>query len=190
MSTGKLLLHPQSVTMVPPSQWALTAEMQRLGLFGDVLGGERMPPRFLAGERFLQLISFLGCSPHINLEPPADGGSEFCYLEVLGPWEQARFLQGRNTRPPACPVCKRTNPAWRDRMECQEIQASATEWTCNACGNRSFPSQWNWRQQAGFGRLFIQINSIFPSEAVPTDELLGSLERLSSNPWRYFYIQD
>lgn len=64
------------------------------------------------------------------------------------------------------------------------------EWICAACGNRAVPSRWNWRQQAGFGLVFIQVNSIFPSEAIPTEELMSSLEKLSGGPWQYFYIQD
>lgn len=190
MSTGKLLLHPQSVSTASPARPALVVAMQQLGLFGRPLEGETGNPRFLAGERFLQLITFLGCSPHINLDPPEDGKSEFCYLELLGPWKHPRFLQGRNTRPPGCPICKRKNVEWRSLMEPQGPEAGMREWTCAACGNRTLPSHWNWRQQAGFGLIFIQAHGIFPNEAVPTNELMSTLDKLSADPWQYFYIQD
>jgi hypothetical protein len=189
MSVGKLLLRPESVEPPPPSRGRLIAAMQGLGLIGSPVDKHRRPRRFLAGQRFLQLISFLGCSPNVRLQPPTDRSEDFCYIEVLGPWEQARFMHGRNTRPPGCPVCGHRNADWQASMQREGAEASRVEWTCGACGARTPPSQWNWRQQAGFGRLFIQINSIFPSEAVPTPELLESLERLSATPWRYFYIQ-
>jgi hypothetical protein len=190
MSVGKLLLHPRAVEMAPPPQAKLIAAMQSLGLFGDTLERDGGRPSFLAGRRFLQLITFLGCSPHINLEPPDDGKGEFCHLELLGPWQHPRFIQGRNTRPPGCPVCKRKKPEWRSLMEQQRIEGRMTSWTCDACGTQTPPSRWNWRQQAGFGRLLIQVSSIFPSEAVPTEELMSSLAALSGSPWQYFYIQD
>ena len=190
MSVGKLLLHPRSISTAPPSRAALVAAMQHLGLFGRPLTAESSSPRFLAGERFLQLITFLGCSPHIDLDPPQDGKSEFCYLELLGPWRYPRFLQGPNTRPPGCPACRRKHAEWRSLVGPKFMQEGVPEWTCPACGHRAAASDWNWRQQAGIGRVFVQINSIFPSEAVPTNELMSRLEQLSGGTWQYFYLRD
>ncbi len=49
---------------------------------------------------------------------------------------------------------------------------------------------WDWKQQGGFARLVIQVEEIFPGEAVPTDALLALLEHESGCAWRYFYVQD
>jgi hypothetical protein len=47
-----------------------------------------------------------------------------------------------------------------------------------------------WRQNAGFGRLFVTIEDIFPGEAVPVPGLLDGLRRATGTDWHYFYIQD
>ena len=43
---------------------------------------------------------------------------------------------------------------------------------------------------AGFGRTFIEIRGIYPSEAVPTDALLDKLQRLADGPWKTIYIKE
>jgi hypothetical protein len=48
----------------------------------------------------------------------------------------------------------------------------------------------DWKQQAGFGRRLIEVEEVFPGEAVPTQSLLDLLKRASGSGWRYFYIQD
>jgi hypothetical protein len=47
-----------------------------------------------------------------------------------------------------------------------------------------------WRQDAGIARFFIQIEDIFPGEAVPVPTLLQELIQAADCPWRHFYLQD
>ena len=188
MSAGKLLLHPAPDAEPPPTISRVTKALSELGFIGADLPSLG-PNHFLAGERFLQLVSFLGCSPHVNLLAPADGRDNFSYLALLGPWDSPHLIHGSNTRPPGCPVCKKRNRNWRPLAAAWEVDRRLGDWTCDACGARSPPWEWNWRQQAGVGRFFVLVNDIFPSEAVPSNELLNRLQGETGTSWKHFYVQ-
>ena len=190
MSAGKLILYPQRALSPPPSQRALAAAMSEIGLIGETLESLSTHERFLAGERFLQLISFLGCSPHIELAPSDANSGDFCYLDLLGPWPRPRLFRGRNTRPPGCPSCGRRLDGLHLQLQPGAELPKALRWQCLHCGAEHHPAQWNWRQQGGAARIALSINGIFPSEALPASELLARLEALDGNPWDYCYIQD
>jgi hypothetical protein len=62
--------------------------------------------------------------------------------------------------------------------------------SCPGCGTRQSAEHWDWRRQAGVGRLFLCIEEVFPNEARPLPELLDALGGLGIGPWRFFYVQD
>lgn len=190
MSAGKLILHPQPLFAPPPGLGSLVNALREVGLVGAEIEAEPGRLRLLAGDRFLQLISFLGCSPYIELEPTAAGGDDYCYLELLGPWASPRLIRGRNTRAPACPDCGRRQNGLQEQVAPWEVLPPTSEWQCAHCGAAHHPGEWNWRQQGGAARMVLLINGIFPSEALPGDELMKRLQAVSADPWRYCYIQD
>lgn len=178
MSNGSLVLFPQEAALEAPTFEALAEVLRAAGVLGSpIAGGEG---EFLAGEGFLQQITFMGCSPFIALEPPADGGA-FCHLRLHGPYAEPRLLWGRNTRPPKCPACGRRIADWQ-----QHLGADAVH--CAACGAESRLADCAWRGHAGFGRCFVEIRNIFPGEAVPVDRLLARLQGLGAGPWGWFYL--
>lgn len=109
MTHGTLVLQAPSECI--PDQPALIARLSDLGFVGAGYG--ETPGVYLAGPRFLQLITFLGCSPHLQLEPPADGSEDFCHIRLRGPFRTARLLSAGNTRPPRCPGCGKGLTNWR-----------------------------------------------------------------------------
>ena len=78
---------------------------------------------------------------------------------------------------------------WRDRLP-EGAEAVNCEIPCPDCGLENPPWGYDWREKAGFGRLFVQIEEVFPGEAVPTPGLLEILENSSGCAWERFYIQD
>jgi hypothetical protein len=74
----------------------------------------------------------------------------------------------------------------RDRQDA--TRARTTQ--CAACGRLVPIRDLDWKQSAGFGRLFVQVEEVFPGEATPTPELMLLLARLTGGDWRYFYVQD
>jgi len=182
--TGRLLLSPQDPFLLP-EQASLATTLSEAGLLGTPLEGHTNA--FAVGERFLQLVIFAGCSVRIELSPM--GEAPFCHVRFTGPFRQPVFLSGRNTRPPRCRSCRGRLWSWRDLLPDRD-NAQPVRITCPTCGEASPPWGYDWKGQAGFGRLFIQVEEIFPGEATPTPALMELLAASSGCAWRHFYIQD
>lgn len=184
--SGKLVLQP-APEYVPTNQQSLTDSLTDIGLIGAIY--EEDAASYLPGSRFLQLISFLGCSPHVRLEPPPDGSNDFCHICFLGPFERPRLLYAGNSRPPRCPACGKVLSHWRELLTPWSDELSKQAIHCPSCNSDLLPIRLNWPRNAGYGRFFIQIHGIFPEEAVPLPELMECLQADGDN-WRYFYLFD
>ena len=162
--TGRLLLTPANHLLAVDSA-TLRNLLSAIGFIGDRLpNSDRGPfssPHFLAGNNFLSLLTFAGCSVNLSLESGPDG-SPFTHVRLLGPLPRPILLLGRNTRPPRCPTCGSRHPLWA----------------------------WDWKGKAGFGRSFVWVEEVFPGEAEPTPAFRAALTGLTASPWRHFYTQD
>jgi DNA-directed RNA polymerase subunit RPC12/RpoP len=144
---------------------------------------------FQVGEAFLQFITFMGCSPHIEMEPPPQGGP-FCYVHIDGPWLRPLLRHGRNTQAPRCSACRGRITSWRELLPAWLERPQDPLIDCPRCGHRQCPLDLGWRREAGFGQLFIVVEDIFPGEAVPVPALLSNLKGMTASPWQYFYVRD
>jgi len=145
------------------------------------------PNSFLCGEKFTQLITFMGCSPHLVFEAPADGSENYCHV-ILHQHDEIQLLTGQQTAPPRCPSCRHRIPDWKQYRQQWHDNTTTKTWRCPKCETSSFPWQLDWRQSGGAGKILIEIKNIFPGEAVPVDQLLARLKTLSGEKWRYFYL--
>jgi hypothetical protein len=161
--------------------------LARIGLIGAPLAG--IGGGFLAGEGFLGLIIFAGCSVTVELSPAAAGDGPFTHVRLLGPFRDPRLISGRNTRPPRCPGCRAPHRGWRTALAEAGV-VGAPPLACPACGAVQPPWAWDWKGTAGCGRVFVDIEEIFPGEATPAPALNAALEQLTGSPWRHFYVQD
>ncbi|MCB1858008.1 MAG: hypothetical protein KDI63_07040 [Gammaproteobacteria bacterium] len=184
MKTGALLLHPIHPHDTPSLEH-LRKRLHRIGLIGIAHGAQGW--QYLAGDRFFQLINFLGCSPSLRLSPLADGDEEFCQIKVLGPFPEPRLLSAANTRPPGCPHCGKKLEGWNRLAETWRL-GHTTKIACPSCTRSSPPELLRWRRKAGVARLFLAITPIFPEEALPSPELMTQLED-GGGGWAYFYLQ-
>jgi hypothetical protein len=180
MSTGRLILAPADPRAAPPSKASLLNSLDALELIGSPLDSAQ--DRYLAGGRFLELISFMGCSPHVELEPPPDGTDGFCHIALMGPLDRPRLLYGPYTSPPRCPACRGRLEDWRETLT-----SADTMLDCARCGERFPATRLVWRRTGGFARIAVEIRNIFPSEAVPVPELMTRLARDTGQDWGYFY---
>jgi len=180
-----MLLTPQD-PMLPVDSDRLQRTLQEVGFIGKPLAGEK--GAFLVGTRFLSLMTFAGCSVHIELQPQANNGI-FCHIRTIGPFEHPILLYGRNTRPPRCPVCRTRHKDWQTLLPATG-ETDHEILICGACGAENPPMAWDWKENAGFGKLFISVEEIFPGEATPSPTLSTILERQAGAPWRHFYVQD
>jgi hypothetical protein len=178
--SGSLYLFPQNPWQEPPTTALVLDTLGALALTGQAYGQHR----WLAGDGLLRHITFAGCSPHLAFEPPADGGGDFCHLQLLGPFDLPRLYTGPNTLNPRCPACKSRVPDWRPLAEAFG-QEPRQPWRCPACGAEQGIETLNWRHHAVFGRLLVEVHSVFPAEGMPSDELLAALAQASGTAWDY-----
>ncbi len=174
-SAYRLILHPHDPHALPDRE-ALLATLRTSGFLGEPWsGGEG---RFLVGERFFHHVTFLGCSPHVEVEPPADGGRGFTHIELSPPLAIPRLFSGEVGSPPRCRRC---------RHSLEVVPGEALLVTCPGCGAALDLEGIDWRHAAGGGRLLLSIWGIHPHEAVPSDLLLGLVSRGQREGWDYFY---
>lgn len=181
----KLVLHPEAATLAPADD-ALIQALQALGLIGSrfTLDGQT---HFHTGPNFLDGISFLGCAPAIQLDPPAASADReadaragrFCHIQLHAATDRPRLRHTLGQRP-RCRQCRSEIPP----------AAIQPQVTCPACGHSAPPAGLNWRQAGGHARLFLDIWGIHAAEAVPSDRLLDRLAQASGGPWQFFYIED
>lgn len=178
---ASLVLHPSDKSWLPNNDGDLYTLLQTTGLAGPALP-DRYGSGYFVGNRFLSLVTFMGCSPAIKLEPDdSQPDQEFCSirlrLEKASPLLQ---VASRNS-PPRCPHC-------RSVVEVESGDPVAeTLMDCKQCGAKTPLYALNWRKTAGYARCFVEITGVYPQEALPTATLLNSLQEFSGCEWCYFY---
>ncbi len=192
-----MLLHPADPHCAPITTDTLAECLQSIGLISDPvrLDAETIYP---VGEQFLQLITFLGCSPMIEIELPADidsleAGSRdgrFCHVSLSGDGEHLHFRADAHPHEPRCPHCRKPDPDWREHLHAWREDRQRLHWSCAVCDYTGQLTDLNFRKSAGFGRTFIEIRGIYPSEAIPGEALLAGLQAISGCQWNILYIKE
>lgn len=149
---------------------------------------------YLPGERFLELVVFLGCSPVIELERQDDAGGDprmdaFCHIHLPDPSPQPEFELGDAAAAPRCPHCRASIQEWKHLLPQWQAQPVDELWQCPACDRPASAARINWRQAAAVRRSRVELGGIHPYEAVPADELLAGLEQTGSQRWKYYYAR-
>jgi hypothetical protein len=178
---ARLIIHPQSVFDVPAQISTIKQALRDTGLLAD----EFSKNMYYVGENFIQLITFLGCSPAIQLSPEAN--KPFCYIEFSTIAPHSRLLGHCRSATPKCPNCKNKINNWKN---IDKWQIACSQYTCNKCAMRSSLADLKWRQLAGYGRFSINIINIHPHEAVPAEKIFSLLRDISGFEWNYFYANN
>ncbi|MGB7934516.1 MAG: hypothetical protein WCH04_20280 [Gammaproteobacteria bacterium] len=197
MTVHKLVLYPAQVDCPTVETAALVTALQTIGLVAapachDPASGYR------AGEQFLQLVTFLGCSPAIELEPPADpdecarvcASGNLCHIRISLAEDRIRFRADSRLPAPRCPQCRKVEDRWTELIAQWRADPRENCWACRECGIHGRLFDLNFRHRGAFGHSFIDICGIHPAEAVPGETLLTALGELTGCDWRYMYLQD
>ena len=195
MTACKLILLPAEPQCPPLDREQLVSELQAIQMIGEPLALDN-GVFYPTGEQFLQQISFLGCSPLIELEPPSDpatlsadsAAGRFCHV-FLHCSISLCLHADKQCPAPRCPKCRQPFSDWRDAFSTFQQNPTLADWNCTGCGFSGQLSELSFHKAAGIGHTFIEIRGIYPAEAVPTDALLNRLQRLSGGPWRTIYIR-
>ena len=197
MAAHKLVLYPAHIDQSAVDTATLVATLRGIGLLAaptchDPASGYR------AGKHFLQLVSFLGCSPAVELEPPPDpvecahacASGKLCHIRIPPQENRIRFRADNRLPAPRCPHCRKAEEHWPQLLERWRANPGRTEWECRICGHHGRLFELNFRQRGAFARSFVDIWGIHPAEAVPDHALLATLGELSGGHWNYLYLQD
>lgn len=175
MTEHFLVLFPNDPDWAPADFVRLIVALKSIGL----IGAEREAHLFSAGPEYLNLITYLGCSPQIDLGEGANATA----IRLRGIFPAAEFLHGGNLKPPRCPRCRKT----LEKRDC--TFAVEKNLCCSHCGHRGRPHEFDWRRSAAFARVFVEISNVFESEAVPAEELAACLKQASGEAWDYCYVR-
>jgi hypothetical protein len=196
VAAHKLILLPADPGCPAVSIEQLATTLQSIGLIGPAayVNNETFYP---AGERFLQLVSFLGCSPAIELDPPDDpvtlaldsAAGKFCHV-FLSSTETLRFRSAPGAPPPRCPACHAPLAHWQTLLQAWQANPADGDWLCEHCGHTGRITALGFGKSAGFGRSFVEIRGIYPSEAVPGETLLKALQSLTGGDWSILYSKE
>lgn len=176
-----LVLHPAD-PLAAPEPRGVVAALAQLGL----VAARPAPDGWHApGPAFMELITFLGCSPTLATEGPAA-----IRILVGTPARQPRLRAGANTLAPRCPHCRHRAGDWTPVVRAWRSAPRDATWECQACGRAVGAAELDWRHAAGVARTFIDVRGVHPAEAVPGERLLAGLAAQSGGPWRFFYLRD
>ncbi len=183
----KLVLHAADPLHVLETPAALVEALADIGLTGAAVPAAA--DAFQAGDAFLALITFLGCSPHVEFHPADPAQQEagrYCHVRyaLVADAPQFRFAPGKLQ--PRCRQCRAAVHDWPVLVQAWEAGDVAPR-CCEKCVRPLVAPELNWRQAAGFGRWFVEIWNIHPHEAVPSEALIATLERVAGTPVQYFY---
>ena len=182
----KLVFHAKKPNYTPNNIPLMVSELQKLGFIGEQWKSPDSVPglRYLIGDSFLSLVTFMGCAPAIELEPLADApaSTEFCHIEIEPVKETIEFVRGSEHLVSRCPHCRQRHASW------ENIPKTLSH-ACDKCNVDTALAEYDWKHTAGVGRFFISLHGIYPQEALPTSILLQTLEKINETEWTYFYVQ-
>lgn len=127
--------------------------------------------RFSTGGKFVSHLTFMGCSPDIELKPQTN--KPYCYIDLESN-DVPQFISGENLKKARCPFCK------------GEILEPTC---CTHCGKLLKRQNINWRKTAFFATSWITIGNIYELEAIPNDLFLHLLEKETGVKWKEAYIR-
>lgn len=190
---NKLVLIPTDIDYRPESWDKIQGQLLQAQFIGKAIPQHMLTfPKaqgFFVGERFLQLVTLMGCSPSLAFQPPDSGSLDFCHVEFsdLNQSGSAMFRchsQGSMAR---CPQCGRRVADADAVLQSYLSGEDSAQYVCTGCAHSGSPVDLAWRHRAGVARVFIDVYSIYPQEGIPTDQLLLLLEQTSTSAWTYFY---
>ena len=186
MSITRLVMYPDDNTFIPQGRDDIQQVLKEIEFIGDTLPSNDDRLRFLIGEQFLNFVTFLGCSPAIEIEPLADGDEDFCHVHISPLYQQLEFVADAAGKGPRCPQCRHEEKNWQNLVENWQVDSSL-QYQCPECQQVTDVLKLNWKKSAVAAHVFIEVYSVFPNEAVLADKVLSVLGKATGVTWKYFY---
>ncbi len=172
-----LFLCPEQHNFTVKNISQFVTQLQDNGLISEAITEQENS--FFTGERFLDYISYMGCSPAIQFEA-SETSNNFCHIKIHQYDTEKLIVSQIQSRAPHCPNCSKPVKNWLTNKTEETI-------SCELCNTTANIGDFNWRKMAGYARVFIEVTDIFPKEAIPQQILLDQLAGISKTDWLYFY---
>jgi len=183
MATSRLIFTPQDSTQAVDASQLLQL-LTQLELITQPSYREN---HYLPGDGFTSLITFLGCSPNISLQPDdSDADDNHCFISIVSTTQQIKCLGYTRQCHPKCPHCRKRIADWQS-SNWQQPDALCQ---CDKCGSETAYAHLNWKHECCFARGGFSIANIYPHEALPTDQLLERLQQQTGVVWDYAYANN
>ena len=175
-----LYLTPDEADFKTTDLPTLIEALQHNGLISKQVNPKKTELDFFTGDKFLDYIAYMGCSPSIQFESDTDNSTDFCFIKIHNYTSPRLIHSKKQARAPHCPHCKQPVKDWQDNLNGSTIH-------CSQCNTSSNIGIYDWRKMAGYAQLFIEVTDIFPKEAIPQQLLLDKLAGITGVEWVYFY---
>ena len=176
-STCALYLCPEQHDFAVRDISKFVTQLQHNGLISEAIAERENS--FFTGERFLDYIAYMGCSPAIQFEA-STAGENFCQIKIHHYDAAKLIVSQKQARDPHCPNCNKPVKDWLSYKTEESI-------SCRSCNTTANIADFDWRKMAGYARVFIEITDVFPKEAMPQQILLDKLTGICKTDWQYFY---
>ncbi len=153
---------------------------------GGKIGRTENATRYQTGDKFLSLLSFMGCSPNIEIVPQEN--KPYCYIEIENTPTKTAFISGKNLRKYTCPECKQRINAIGELIN-TALHNNTPLIHCTHCHHPIHYNNINWRKTGFVAKHWVVVGNIYESEAVPNDNLLSYLKKVTRTSWRFAYIR-
>jgi len=165
------------------------------GFIGEAIfdsATDSVATEYCVGDTFLSSITFMGCSPYIEFEPPVtlqeSDSADFCFIRISKTKQRnvmyhAEQLESLKTVP-RCKQCRKVISNWQEQAE-----RLNKNWQlhCPQCDSDINPDELDWRKASGLGNVFMEVMNVYLQEAIPTEAFMKQLEAVTSTKWSYFY---
>lgn len=139
-----------------------------------------------AGERFLELMTFVGCAPVVMTGQESMENLNFYHVYIAEAPMTPRLLLSRDARP-RCRKCKTAVDEWQLLLREYEQSRIPKSVSCTGCGSQNTILSFDWKRAGGAVGVYVAVHGVFPHEAIPADELMNQLQKISGIGWNYFY---
>jgi len=138
------------------------------------------------GDKFLNMVTFMGCSPYLKIYPENENDTDYCSAYISDD-TSVTFINSNSNTGPRCPNCRKLvrseSELWKDWHSGNEKKSIL----CEHCNTSISFQDLDWRKNAGLVNFTIRISNIFPKEAIPSEQLLSQLKLFTNVEWKYFY---
>lgn len=183
----QLILYCTDLDYFPADIDEFIAQCQQKQLLANLISVDETC-HYLLGERFMQYVSFVGCSPYLKLAPESEHDENFSSAVLPCQETDIQFFVRHPTPAPNCPKCKKPQTQINELVQSSKTTRHNSTVVCISCHKENTLSELDWRRNAAFCRFYIAISHIYPKEAIPTNELMDWLSHYSDKHWQYCYV--